>query len=96
MSNPYNRIGKTRKTLQGLTARVVKYYNRDEVKVLIVETKEVLITSWKAFNKGLVRADLSKLHTHTDCTFNQAKFYAGSLILLTIAFIGVLIYFLLR
>ena len=96
MSNPNNREGTTRKTLQGLTARVIRYYNRDEVKVLIVETNEVFITDWKTFNKGLVRGDLSKLHTHTDCTFGQAKFVITSMSILILAFIGILIYFLIR
>lgn len=96
MSNPTDRLGATRKTLQGMTTVVIKYYNRDNVKVKILETKEIIWTDWKTFNKGLIRADLSKLHSHTDCTFNQAKLYAGSMILLTIAFIGILIYFLLR
>ena len=96
MSNPNNRAGATRKTLQGLTSRVVRYYNRDEVKVIIVETNEVFITDWKTFNKGLVRGDLSKLHSHTDCTFGQAKFFITSISILILAFIGILIYFLIR
>lgn len=96
MSNNIDRLGATRKTLQGLTTRVIKYYNRDNVKVKILETKEVLWTDWKTFNKGLVRGDLSKLHSHTDCSFGQAKFFITSISILILAFIGILIYFLIR
>lgn len=94
MSNPINRLGATRKSLQGLTISVIKYINRDNVKVKILETKEVLWTDWKTFNKGLVRGDLSK--AHTDCSFNQARFYIASMTLLFIAFIGALILLLTR
>lgn len=90
------REGKVRKSLQGLTTKVVKYINRDKVKVKILETKESVWTDWKTFNKGLVRGDLSKVHTHTDCTFGQAKFFITSISILILAFIGILIYFLIR
>lgn len=96
MSNPTDRVGTTRKSLQGLTVRVVKYINRENVKVEILETKESFWTDWKTFNKGLVRGDLSKLHSHTDCTFGQAKFFITSISILILAFIGILIYFLMR
>lgn len=96
MSYQIDRLGATRKTLQGLTTKVIKYYNRDNVKVEILETKEVLWTDWKTFNKGLVRGDMTKLHNHTDCTFGQAKFFITSISILILAFIGILTYFLIR
>ena len=96
MASTVDRKGSARKSLQGLTTRVVKYINRDNVKVEILETKESVWTDWKTFNKGLVRGDLTKLHNHTDCKFGQAKFFITSISILILAFIGILIYFLTR
>lgn len=96
MSNPKDRKGKSRKNLQGLMTIVEKYINNEKVLVRIVETKESIWTDWKSFNKGLVRGDLSKVHTHTDCTLGQAKFFISSISILILAFIGILIYFLIR
>lgn len=96
MSNPKDRKGKSRKNLQGLITVVEKYINNEKVLVRIVETNETLWTDWKSFNKGLVRGDLTKLHSHTDCTFGQAKFFITSISILILAFIGILIYFLIR
>lgn len=67
------RIGKIRKTLQGLTTKVVKYIDDNNVFVLIEETKEVKKTNWKTFNKGLVRTDLSKVHKDEDCKCQHAS-----------------------
>lgn len=96
MSNPRDRKGKSRKNLQGLLTVVEKYHNNEKVLVRIVETNEKVWVDWKTFNKGLVRGDLSKIRTHTDCTFGQAKFFIASISILILAFIGILIYFLTR
>lgn len=96
MKYKMQREGASRKSLQGLTTKVVNYINRDKVLVEVLETKEAFWTDWKTFNKGLVRGDLSKMHTHDDCSFNQARFYIVSMALLFLAFIGALILLLTR
>lgn len=90
MNSKKEREGKLRKSLQGLTTKAVKYINRDKVKVEILETKESVWTDWQTFNKGLVRGDITKLHAHTDCSLNQAKFYIISLTLLMALGLGAL------
>lgn len=61
------KLGKTRKTLQGFNTRVVRYIDDNNVFVLITETKEVIKTDWKTFSRGLLRTDLSKVHKDEDC-----------------------------
>lgn len=67
------RIGKTRKTLQGLTTEVIRYIDDNNVFVLIRETKELRKTNWKTFSKGLVRTDLSKVHKKEDCKHHHSS-----------------------
>ena len=91
-----NRLGQTRATKQGFTAKVVEYRNRNNVRVEILETREKIWTDWHDFNKGKVVADLANFPYHTDCTLNQAKFFITSMSILILAFIGILTYFLIR
>lgn len=93
MNYRIERLGKIKKTVQGLSAKVLKYYNRDNILVEILETRQQIWTDWWSFNKGEIIADLEKYPAHTDCTFNQAKFYVISITMLLFALaIGGLIY----
>lgn len=93
MNYRIDRLGRIKPTKQGFTAKVIEYRNRNNVRVEILETRERIWTDWHDFNKGKVVADLANFPFHTDCTFNQAKFYIVSITLLLLALgIGALIF----
>ena len=66
-ANPDERLGKTRKTLQGLNSQCVRYIDDNNVFVRIKETNEIFKTTWDRFKRGLVRTDLSKVHSVKSC-----------------------------
>lgn len=88
-----NRLGRIKTTRQGLTAKVIEYRNRRNVRVEILETHEKIWTDWHEFIKGKVVAELANFPYHTDCSLNQAKIYIISITLLIALGCGALAYF---
>lgn len=95
MNYRINRLGRIKTTKQGLTAKVIEYRNRNNIKVEILETHERIWTDWHDFVKGKVVADLVAFPFHNDCTFNQARFYILAITTLMLLVCGALAYLIL-
>lgn len=72
------KAGQERKTLQGMTTKVIQYIDDDKVLVLIKETNQRVWTDWITFKKGLIRTNLSQSHIHSEseCTNKRNRIKA--------------------
>lgn len=82
-----SRIGETRKNKQGLTMQIVKYVNRDNIKIEFVETGERQWVRYSQFAHGTPVADLLKQPSRTECSFDTAMIIFISFLILALAFI---------
>lgn len=60
------KVGQERKTLQGMTTKVVQYIDDDKVLVFIKETNQRVWSDWKTFKKGLIRTNITHSHIHSE------------------------------
>lgn len=91
-----SRIGEVKRSRQGLTLKLIKWVNRENVQVEILETGERQWVSYLQFKKGKVAADFVNFPYHDDCTFKQAKIYTLAILGLILASLGALIYSILQ
>lgn len=85
-------VGKTKRTKQGVTLRISRYINRENVQVEILETGEKKWITYRDFRKGYVVADFLNYPYAHDVSFGVAKFYIISIAILTAAFVVGIIY----
>lgn len=90
------RLGQTRINKQGLNMQVVKYINRSNIIVRIMESGEEIRTTWFRFKRGQVRADLLNHPVAGECTFGQAKWVMSGLALLAVGSVFAILYTLVR
>lgn len=91
-----SRIGEIRRSRQGLTLKLIKWLNRENVQVEILETGERQWVSYLQFKKGMVVADFVNFPYHDDCTFKQAKIYTLAILGLILASLCALLYAILQ